>query len=246
MQHPSVMKPLASCITRPIGILVAASVFLAPYAFGQQPYVGRWDAYGGFMRLMQPSINLAEPGFNLQVGMRLTNWVTAGFDYTVGTGQNILEPGMLVPSLQKQLAAQLSQLAAMGLVPAGYQLAVPINAKTQSFQIGPDFPFRHFQAVTFFVRPNLGALQVVGTPRPADPIATGIVAQLVPAGKKTDWTYFYGFGGGLEFNVNKHFALRFQADFAHDQFFNDLLKEGNTIRLSVGPAFQWGKNIAGR
>jgi hypothetical protein len=246
MQHHSVIQTLTIRIRRAIGIRLTAALFLASYAFGQQSYVGRWDAYGGFMHLMQPSINLAEPGFNLQVGMRLTNWVTVGFDYTIGTGQNILEPGMLLQSLQRQLAEQLSQLAAMGLVPAGYQLAVPINAKTQSFQIGPDFPFRRFQVVTFFVRPNLGALQVVATPRPTDPIATGIVAQLVPGGKKTDWTYFYGFGGGLEFNINKHFALRFQADFAHDQFFNDLLKEGNTIRFSVGPAFQWGKNIAGR
>jgi hypothetical protein len=240
------IQSFASRVRRSIGNLLVASLFLASYAFGQQSYVGRWDAYGGFMRLMQPSINLAEPGFNLQVGMRLTNWVTAGFDYTIGTGQNILEPGMLLPSLQTQLSTQLSELAAMGLVPAGYKLAVPVNTRTQSFQIGPDFPFRHFQVVTFFVRPNLGALQVVGTPRPADPIAKLVVSQLTPSGKKTDWTYFYGFGGGLEFNVNKHFALRFQADFAHDHFFNDLLKDGNTIRFSVGPGFQWGKNIAGR
>ena len=245
-QHYSLIRSLARSNGRSIAILLLGAVFLAPDASGQQSYVGRWDAYGGFMRLMQPSINLAEPGFNLQVGMRLTDWVTGGFDYTVGTGQNILEPGMLLPSLQKQLAAQLNDLAAIGLVPAGYQLRVPVNAKTQSFQIGPDFPFRHFQAVTFFVRPNLGALQVIATPRPADPIAKLVVSQLTPAGRKTDWTYFYGFGGGLEFNVNKHFALRFQADFAHDHFFNDLLRAGNTIRFSVGPALQWGENMAGR
>jgi hypothetical protein len=227
-------------------ILLAAPLFLVPYCFGQQTYVGRWDAYGGFTRILQPSINLAVPGFHLQVGMRLTHWVTVGFDYTIGTGRNTLEPGMLVPSVQNELRALLGQLAAMGLVPPGYQLAVPVNLRPQAFQVGPDFPFRHFQAVTFFVRPNLGALQVVATPRPADPIAKLIVSQLAPTGKKTDWTYFYGFGGGLEFNVTKHFALRFQADFAHDQFFNDLLKEGNTIRFSVGPAFQWGKNMAGR
>ena len=244
MRYHSI-QPLISRLGRSIGNLLVASLFLAPYALGQQSYVGRWDAYGGFMHLMQPSINLAEPGFNLQVGIRLTNWVTGGFDYTVGTGHNILEPGMLIPSLQKQLSMQLSELAAMGLVPPGYKLTVPVDARTQSFQIGPDFPFRHFRVVTFFVRPNLGALQVVGIPRPVDPITKLVVGQLTPAGKKTDWTYFYGFGGGLEFNVSKHFALRFQADFAHDHFFNDLLKDGNTIRFSMGPAFQWGKNMAG-
>ena len=246
MQHHSAIQTLAGRMGRAASILLVTSLFLASCAFGQQSYVGRWDAYGGFTNILQPSINLAEQGFNAQIGVRLTTWVTAGFDYSVATGRNTLEPGMLIPSLQSQLGAQLSHLAALGMLPPGYQLAVPTNTKTQTFQVGPDFPIRHFQSVTFFVRPNLGAMQVVATPRPADPIASGIIAQLTPAGKKTDWTYFYGFGGGLEFNVNKHFAVRFQADFAHDQMFNDILKAGNTVRFSVGPAFQWGKNVAGR
>ncbi|HYL36999.1 MAG TPA: outer membrane beta-barrel protein [Bryobacteraceae bacterium] len=231
---------------RVIGILLVLSPLLALPALAQQSYVGRWDVYGGFTSMMQPSINLNEPGFNLQAGMRAKTWLTLGFDYSVGAGRTTLEPGMLIPSLQNQLGAQLGHLTALGLVPPGYNLAVPVNTRTQSFQVGPDFPIRKFESVTFFVRPALGAMQIVATPRPADPIATAIIAQLTPSGKKTDWTYFYGFGGGLEFNVNHHFALRFQADYAHDQMFNDILKEGNTIRFSVGPAFQWGKNVAGR
>jgi hypothetical protein len=226
------------------GILLLS--IAASQAFAQQTYVGRWDAYGGYTRIMQPSINLAEPGFQLQVAVRPNAWVTLGFDYSIGRGRNTLESGMLIPSLRTQIAALLAHLTAAGLVPPGYQLTVPVNTRTQSFQIGPDFPFRHFEAVTFFVRPSLGALQLVGRPRPQDPIASGIVAGLIPGGKKTDWTYFYGFGGGLEFNVNKHFALRFQADFAHDQVFNDILRAGNSIRFSVGPGFQWGKNVAKR
>ena len=231
---------------RVIGILLVLSILLASPVLGQQSYVGRWDVYGGFTSMMQPSINLNEPGFNLQAGMRAKTWLTLGFDYSVGAGRTTLEPGMLIPSLQNQLGTQLGQLTALGIVPPGYKLAVPVDTRTQSFQVGPDFPIRKFESVTFFVRPNLGAMQIVATPRPADPIASGIIAQLTPSGKKTDWTYFYGFGGGLEFNVNHHFALRFQADFAHDQMFNDILREGNTIRFSVGPGFQWGKNIAGR
>jgi hypothetical protein len=225
------------------GILVSV-LLLTMSAWGQQSYVGRWDAYGGYTYISQPSINLAENGFNLQTGVRLTPWLTAGFDYSVATGHNTLLPGMLLPSLQKQIGAQLGQLVAAGIAPATYQPAVPTNTKTQTFQVGPDFPIRKFESVTFFVRPNLGALQVVATPRPSDPITGALVAQLTPSGKKTDWTYFYGLGGGMEFNVNKHFALRFQADFAHDHFFNDLIQGGNTIRFSLGPAFQWGKNIA--
>ena len=234
---------------RAISLAVTSSVMLICVlllprpAWGEQSYVGRWDVYGGYARISQPSINLGENGFALQTAVRLTTWLTAGFDYSIATGQNTLLPSMLVPALQKQIGAQLSELIAAGIVPPTYQLRVPTNARTQAFQIGPDFPIRKFESVTFFVRPNLGALQVVATPRPKDPIASAIVAQLTPSGTKTDWTYFYGFGGGMEFNVNKHFALRFQADFAHDQFFNDVLKAGNTIRFSVGPAFQWGKNV---
>jgi len=225
-------------------VMLVLVLLLTMSAWGQQSYVGRWDAYGGYTYVNQPSINLGENGFNLQTGVRLRTWLTAGFDYSVATGQNTLLPGMLLPSLQTQIGAQLGQLIAAGVVPATYRLTVPTNAKTQTFQAGPDFPIRKFQSVTFFVRPNLGAMQVVATPRPSDPIAGAIVAQLAPSGKKTDWTYFYGFGGGLEFNMNKHFALRFQADFAHDHFFSDLLNAGNTIRFSLGPAFQWGKNVA--
>jgi hypothetical protein len=239
-------KSVTSTLVRQvIGLFLVLCVVLAFPASAQQSYVGRWDAYGGFTHIMQPSINLAEEGFNLQLGMRPTTWITLGFDYSVATGQNILEPGMLTPSLQGQLGAQLGQLAAAGLVPAGYKLTVPVNTRTQTFQLGPDIPIRKLELVTFFVRPNLGAMQVVATPRPGNPIASGIAAQLAPSGKLSDWTYFYGFGGGFEVNVNHHFALRFQADYARDHFFDNFLNAGNTIRFSVGPAFQWGKNVAG-
>lgn len=244
MQHLYSIQ--ASRMVRLAGILLFSCLVFSSYAFGQQTYVGRWDLYGGYTDILQPSINLAESGFNAQAGFRAAYWLTLGFDYSVGTGRNTLDSGMLIPSLATQLGGQLGQLEAMGLVPAGYKLAVPVDIRTQTFQVGPDIPIRHFQSVTFFVRPNLGAIQAVATPRPTDPIATGIVAQLTPTGKKKDWTYFYGFGGGFELNVTNHFALRFQADFAHDQMFNDILKAGNTIRFSCGPAFQFGKNVAGQ
>jgi hypothetical protein len=212
-------------------------------AIGEQTYVGRWDAYAGYTYVSQPSLNLGENGANIQFAFRPKTWITFGLDYNIATGRNTLLPGML-PSLQSHLAAQLGELEAAGLVPPNYHLAIPTNIRTQTFQLGPDIPFRKFQAVTLFVRPNLGALQVIATPRPTDPITQTIVSGLVPSRKKTDWTYFYGFGGGFEFNVTHHFALRFQADFARSHMFNDLLSAGNTVRFSVGPSFQWGKNVA--
>jgi len=34
-----------------------------------------------------------------------------------------------------------------------------------------------------------------------------------------------------------------QADFVHDNLFNNMLKDRNTIRVSIGPGFQFGKNV---
>jgi len=229
-----------------IGIVLVSLLLFSLPAFAEQSYVGRWSGYAGYTYISQPSLNLGANGTNIQWAFRPRTWITFGFDYNVATGQNVLLPGMLLPSLQTQLGGQLQQLVAAGLVPASYRLAVPTNARTQTFQVGPDIPFRKYEKVTFFVRPNLGALQMVATPRPTDPITKMIVAGLAPSGKKTDWTYFYGFGGGFEYNVSRHFGLRVQTDFARDHAFNDLLKSANTIRFSIGPSFQFGKNVAER
>jgi hypothetical protein len=71
------------------------------------------------------------------------------------------------------------------------------------------------------------------------------VQQLAPKGKKTDWQGFYGFGGGFDILFNKHIGWRFQSDLVYDHLFNDLLKDGRfTVRFSVGPCFNFGKNIA--
>src|SRR5450631_1860945 len=105
---------------RAIIIIISLSILMLTLpAYGQQTYVGRYDVYGGFMYLHTPAINLGEPGFHLQGGVRLTSWVSGGFDYTVGTGNTSLTSNMLLPSLQQKLGAQLGQMAAAGLIPAG-------------------------------------------------------------------------------------------------------------------------------
>ena len=53
-----------------------------------------------------------------------------------------------------------------------------------------------------------------------------------------------GLGGGFDILFSKHFALRTQVDVVYDHLFNDLLADGRwTVRFSVGPAFNFGKNI---
>ncbi len=66
-----------------------------------------------------------------------------------------------------------------------------------------------------------------------------------PSGKKRDVTGFFGFGGGVDILAPRHVALRTQVDVVWDHLFSDLLRNGRyTVRFSVGPAFNFGRNIA--
>jgi hypothetical protein len=122
---------------------------------------------------------------------------------------------------------------------------VPAHSNSQTFAVGPQFSYRHFSHLTLFIRPSFGAIHEVATPHPTDPIATGVAEQLAPAGKKTDITGFYGFGGGFDVLLSNHFGIRTQADLVYDHLFNDLLAQGRfTVRFSIGPCFNFGRNIA--
>ncbi len=216
---------------------------LTSIAFGQQDYVGRYDVYTGFMYLKSSLINLNEPGFHTQIGMNPTRWYAVGFDFSTGSGDTALVPNMLLSSLQQQIAAQLDPLKQAGLLPASYQPRVPIHSSTQSYAMGPQLMFRHFKALSIFVRPDLGAIHESVTAHPTDNISKALVAQLAPSGVKADWTYFYGFAGGVDLNVTRHFGLRMQVDFVRDHLFSDLLDARNTVRFSVGPSIHFGKNV---
>ncbi|MCX6624318.1 MAG: hypothetical protein NTY38_25295 [Acidobacteria bacterium] len=233
-------KPSVSDRVLPLCLLL-----LSTPLFSQQSYVSRFDVFGGYSFLNSSHINLFEQGIGLQAGVRPFTWCSLGFDYSRTTGNSALSPGMLVTAVQQTLGAQMAQLAAAGLVPAGYSLSVPFDSVTQTFAAGPQVAFRHWKQFTIFVRPDLGLIKELATPRPADKISTGIVNQLAPSGSKKDNVIFYGFGGGVDLNISRHFSLRIQADLVRDHLFDDLLKDSrNTIRFSIGPAFNFGKNIA--
>jgi hypothetical protein len=219
-------------------------VVISP-AFAQQKYVSRFDAFGGYAFLDSPHIGLFENGFQFQLGVRPKTWYSLGFDYSISEGSLTLTPNLLTDALQQQLGAEFQALALAGQIPPGYMLSVPTHSRTQTFAAGPQLAYRHFSHVTLFIRPSIGAIYEVATPNPGDPIATAVVAQLAPSGRKTDWTGFYGFGGGVDYLFSKHVALRVQADLVYDHLFSDLLKDGRlTTRFSIGPCFNFGKNIA--
>lgn len=213
-------------------------------AFGQQDYVSRFDVYGGFGYLDSPKFHLAERGFHLQAGLNLRTWLAFGFDYSIFTGNTDLHAGDLTNTLQQQLTAQFTPLVLAGIIPPTYQLDAPIDSTTHTFALGPQLMIRHWKPVTLFVRPSIGAIHEIATPHYTDPIETQVIHQLAPSGKATDWTGFYGFGGGAEINMARHFSLRLQADYVRNHLFSDLLRDSrNTYRLSIGPAFHFGPNI---
>ena len=227
-------------------ILVFAALLLIAPLYGQQKYVTRFDVFTGYTFLDSPHINLFENGFHTQIGVRPKTWYSVGFDYAYAKGNLTLTPDLLPVALQQTLGAELGQLVAAKVIPPTYSLVVGASAVTQSFAVGPQLAYRHFSKVTFFLRPDLGAVHETATPTPTplDPIATAIVQQLAPAGKKSDWQAYYGFGGGFDILFSKHVAWRVQSDLAYDHLFNDLLRDGRfTVRFSVGPCFNFGRNI---
>jgi hypothetical protein len=210
-------------------------------AFGQQTYVSRFNTYVGYTFLDSPHVGLFENGVHLQTGVNPTTWLAVGFDYSFSAGNLTLTPNLLTTPLQQELALEL------GIIAPAYplsSLAVQTHSATQTFAGGPQYEYRHFSKVTLFVRPSFGVMYERATPHPVGEIPILVVGQLAPAGSKTDWTPFYGFGGGADWLFSKHVALRVQADLVYDHLFSDLLKDGRlTTRFSIGPSFNFGSNI---
>ena len=213
-------------------------------AFSQQDYVNRFDVYGGYGYFSTPSINLTENGFNGEFGWNVKSWVALGFDFSVFTGDNVITTNMLTPTLQQTLTEK-SLPASVGQLPPGYQLRMPTSSTTYTYSAGPQFNIRHFKPVTFFIRPALGSLHEVATLHPGDPFAQQVALTLAgPSFQKTDTVVFYGFGGGMDFNISKHFGIRTAADYVHYSMFTNVLGSSqNSVRFSVGPTFRFGGNI---
>ena len=237
---------MSIAISRLAAPAILAFTLAAPLAApAQQPYVGRYDVYAGFTDLNSPALGLNQPGFHLQAGVNPRSWYSIGFDYSRGTGSEILTTSLLPAALQAEVNGAQAQYTALGLLPAGYRLAVPTDATTQTFAFGPQYEYRHLRRATLFLRPSLGALRERAVPHPTDPFATVVATQLAPAGFKRDWTGFYGAGGGVDLTVTHHFGLRMQLDAVHTHPFNDILADGRwTYRASIGPSFHFGRNAA--
>jgi hypothetical protein len=218
--------------------LVAALLFcLSAVAVAQQDYVGRYEAYAGFSYLDSPALNLTQRDFNTQEGINLRRWLAVGFDYSIQEGHGTLLPTELKPSLQT-------------LLPPIPGLYVPFGATTQTFTGGPQLAYRHFKRFTLFAHPSIGAIHEHINLEPNNSTTQTIVGGLIQLGvlkssAPSDTTYFYGFGGGGDFNATKHIHLRCDIEFVHVFLFDGLLANSrNSLRVSIGPSFSFGKNVA--
>jgi hypothetical protein len=246
MLHIAIMKRL------PCRLAAGLLLFAAPLLFGQQtsqppeqPYVGRFVLYAGYMNLDSPKISLSETGVHIQAGMRWSRHISMGFDYSRGSGNTTIGLSQATTALQNEFDPILAAYKSIGLVPQDYVAALPFGSVTQTFTMGPEFPYRGFKRFTPYIRPSAGIINEVATAHPTDGLTKLVVRAIAPSGKEEEWTAFYGFGGGVAINVTKHFSLIVQADLVHDHLFPDLLREGrNTIRFSIGPGFQFGHNVS--
>lgn len=224
-------------------VLLLFVLMLCSSAIAQQTYVPRFDAFTGFSYLHSPKLNLAGRGFNGEFGVNLNRWLALGADFSIFDSHSSLFPKDLTPQLQQELGAMLATLPP-GTIPPGYVLQVPFDATTYTFSAGPQINYRHFEKITFFVRPALGLMHEAVTLKPSDPIQTGVVAGLAAGSKLSDSVLFYGAGGGFDINATKHVGFRVGVDIVHVNIFDGFLADGrNSVRMSIGPTWQWGKNV---
>jgi len=241
MRNDSQSSPAKGRVTIATLVMLASALLLQPSTVsGQQAYVSRFNTYIGYSFLDSPHVSLFENGLHYQAGVNATTWLALGFDYSFSEGNLTLTPNQLTPALQQELGEELAVL--------GYpvsSLAISTHSSTQTFAGGPQLEFRHYSAVTLFLRPSIGVIYERATPHPVGEVPSLVVAALLN-GKfsTTDSTPFFGFGGGADWNFSKHVSLRVQADLVHDHLFSNLLKDGRlTTRFSIGPCFNFGSNI---
>ena len=223
----------------PLFLVLFLSLSVAT-CLAQQEYVSRYSAYGAFSYLSTPSLNLAQRGFDGDFGVNVRSWLTFGGDFSYAGGHSTLLPNSLNAATQAKLAPYLPLFHQLGI-----PIAVPYNSATYTYEVGPQFNYRKMKKVTLFVRPALGALHANFVAKPNNPYIGQIVSGLLNGStSQSDTVVFYGFGGGMTWEATPHFGIRVASDFVHYDFFSNLLDGGrNSVRITVGTKFGWGKNI---
>ena len=191
---------------------------------------------------------MQQRGFNTQIGFNVRRWLALGFDYSIQEGH----ASLVTADLKPQYQADLNNLVAT-YGPA-FGLPSTTSSRRHSAQPPRRLPpgpssYRHFKKFTLFVHPSIGAMHEDIDLHSHDlftkmVVIPALVPTLVSTLTPDDTTYFYGFGGGADFNATKHVHLRADVEFVHVYLFSGILKDSrNSVRLSVGPTFNFGKNV---
>jgi hypothetical protein len=221
-------------------VLALFLLLTALTCFSQQTDIRQYSAFGAFSYLSTPSLNLTQRGFDGDFGVNVRSWLTLGGDFSYAGGNSTLLPNSLNSTTQAKLAPYVPAFQKLGI-----PLAVPYNSSTYTYEAGPQFNYRRFKKVTLFARPALGALHADFTAKANNPYIAQIVSGLLN-GKtsSSDTVVFYGFGGGITWEITPNFGLRVASDFVHYDFFSNILNGGrNSVRVVVGTKYSFGKNI---
>lgn len=220
-----------------IFICAAVLLMLSLHAFAQQTYVNRVGLFTGYSYMNTPSIGLTQHGFNTSGGININRWMELGADFSTLKGDTNL--GISQTKLGPQLQPILDQFGIPASALAG--VALPIHATTYTYQIGGQINFRHWNAVTPFIRPVLGAMHEMVDVKLNNPAFAPIFQAAHFKTHLGDTVPMFGIGGGIDLNVSRQFGLRFSVDYAHSKMFESMLFPQNTVRFSVGPTFKFGE-----
>jgi hypothetical protein len=213
-------------------LLCALALFMCLPAMAQQTDINRYTIYTGFDSMISPARSLTEYGFDVDFGVTVKPWLGLGGDFGALSGSGTISGSETVYA---------RTLTAAGIPPSA--IHVPFDSTTYTFAAGPQFYIRKWKKITLLVRPGLGGIHETANLKfpPQLPPLFELLQIPPPSAHQTDTTWFFGMGGGCDFNVSRRVGLRITVDWINTHLFSSLLTDRqNYVRFTIGPTFRWG------
>jgi opacity protein-like surface antigen len=209
-------------------------------AMAQQTEINRYTFFTGFDYMVSPARNLNERGFEGDIGFTAKRWLGLGFDFGA-MGDDLISGAGTINGSETVYAPLFIQYER--LTPPPSAVNVPFRSTTYTFAAGPQFYIRHWEKVTFLVRPGLGGIHEdakISFPPALVPLFQKLDVPL-PSSSQADTEFFFGLGGGFDVNVSRRVGIRFTADWVNTHLFSNLLvPRQNYARFAFGPTWRWG------
>lgn len=212
-----------------------------PVVAQQQNDINRYTLFTGFDYMISPARNLTERGFDVDFGVTAKSWLGLGADFGA-LGDDIISGAGTINGSETIYAPLFTKYEP--ITPPPNEVNVPFRSSTYTFAAGPQFYIRHWQRITFLVRPGLGGIHEkanITFPPALAPLFSELGIP-VPSSNQSDTQFFFGFGGGFDLNITRRVGLRFATDWVNTHLFSDLLvPRQNYVRFSAGPTWRWGR-----